>query len=129
MGIALICRQCGSKDVTRDALAEWDEVAMDWSISVTLDNCDCNACGASGDDLLVPAFDTSAEAMARLRDDLAAENCALVGLASDGRLVFRTLKGKIEYWQARMPGVGCDKTYWAAAYYSGGFEFCGSEGA
>lgn len=44
-----ICKHCLSPDVTRDALAAWDENARDWSLTTVLDNADCQACGADGD--------------------------------------------------------------------------------
>lgn len=43
--IQIVCRSCGSTNVTRDALASWDEEAQRWELIDTLDNADCNDCG------------------------------------------------------------------------------------
>lgn len=39
------CKECGSKDVTMDAIARWDVNAQAWLISSELDNTDCDDCG------------------------------------------------------------------------------------
>jgi hypothetical protein len=37
-------KNCGSKDVTADAVATWDIEAQDWKISGVLESTFCNAC-------------------------------------------------------------------------------------
>ncbi len=46
------CANCGSINVTQDALADWDERRQTWTVCGVLDNADCNDCGANGDDLI-----------------------------------------------------------------------------
>lgn len=43
--VAFVCQERGSRDVTHDALARFDEDAQEWSISSLLDNSDCDDCG------------------------------------------------------------------------------------
>jgi hypothetical protein len=43
--IDIICRECGSRDVTRDATAEWCTTTQQWVIQNVFDNADCNDCG------------------------------------------------------------------------------------
>jgi hypothetical protein len=42
------CPNCGSPDITRDALAVWNAPEHRWEIMCTLENFDCQACGWSG---------------------------------------------------------------------------------
>jgi hypothetical protein len=42
--ISIICSSCGSKNVMRDAWAEWDEDAQDWTLHSTLDQGYCEDC-------------------------------------------------------------------------------------
>jgi len=38
------CSNCGSKDVTRDAVVEFNEDTRDWEIKTLFDNSDCERC-------------------------------------------------------------------------------------
>ena len=40
-----VCSECGSPDVTQDALACWDVDSQEWEIVTLLDCADCNVCG------------------------------------------------------------------------------------
>ena len=42
--IAIVCSVCGSKDVSRDAWADWDEQAQDWVLRVVFDYAHCHVC-------------------------------------------------------------------------------------
>lgn len=39
-----VCAECGSDDVTLDAVARWDEEKQDWALSSTFDDAYCGAC-------------------------------------------------------------------------------------
>jgi uncharacterized protein DUF3768 len=41
-----VCAACGSRDVVRDAWAEWDIEAQDWSLRSLFDTYSCEGCGA-----------------------------------------------------------------------------------
>jgi RNase P subunit RPR2 len=40
----MICRHCGSKLVTRDAWAEWDEDQQAWVLRAVYDHAYCHKC-------------------------------------------------------------------------------------
>lgn len=40
----MVCGTCGSKVVTRDAWAEWDAEAQDWTLGAVYDYAFCHAC-------------------------------------------------------------------------------------
>lgn len=42
--IAIVCATCGSRDVSRDAWADWDEQAQDWVLRVAFDYAHCHVC-------------------------------------------------------------------------------------
>lgn len=42
--IKIVCEECGSDDVMKDAWAEWDTTAQAWVIHSTQDHEYCNAC-------------------------------------------------------------------------------------
>lgn len=44
MRITFVCEICGSKLVTRDAWAEWDEQQQDWVLGAAYDDTFCHAC-------------------------------------------------------------------------------------
>lgn len=39
------CEECGSKDVRRDAWAEWDTKTQEWVLASTFDDAHCEKCG------------------------------------------------------------------------------------
>lgn len=41
----MACSACGGTDVRRDAYAEWDEDAQEWTLSATFDHAVCEDCG------------------------------------------------------------------------------------
>lgn len=43
--VAIKCKYCGSKDVVRDAYAEWDEQRQMWVLCSVFDEAYCSACG------------------------------------------------------------------------------------
>lgn len=43
--IRMVCKTCGSCDVTKDATARWDAVLQRWVLIDTLDSADCASCG------------------------------------------------------------------------------------
>lgn len=43
--ITMVCRHCGSLDVTADACARWDADTQAWEMVTTYDNTDCQSCG------------------------------------------------------------------------------------
>lgn len=47
MAIRIICSQCGSDDVKRDAWATWDEDAQQWVLDNVFDEAWCDACEGS----------------------------------------------------------------------------------
>lgn len=42
--VAFVCGQCGSNDVTRDALAKWSVAEQDWVLRGVLDEATCETC-------------------------------------------------------------------------------------
>lgn len=48
----LVCRHCGSDDVTADAVARWDPDTATWDLSSTFDDRNCGSCNAEGDSIL-----------------------------------------------------------------------------
>lgn len=40
----MVCSVCGSKDVVRDAWAEWDFEAQEWVLQNVFDNAYCETC-------------------------------------------------------------------------------------
>lgn len=45
MPIKHVCSTCGSENVTRDGIAEWDFENQCWSLRCVLQNADCEDCG------------------------------------------------------------------------------------
>lgn len=43
--VVIVCRQCGSEEVTRDAVVRWSVEDQDWQVSGIFDNADCDHCG------------------------------------------------------------------------------------
>jgi hypothetical protein len=43
--IRIVCRDCRSEDVVRDAWAEWDVEDQRWVLRDTYDHAYCNTCG------------------------------------------------------------------------------------
>lgn len=46
MTIRIVCADCGSPHVTRDAWAEWDEAGQAWRLGAVFDDGFCHACEA-----------------------------------------------------------------------------------
>ena len=44
MRVTFTCKTCGSKLVTRDAWAEWDEDSQNWVLGAAYDYAFCHAC-------------------------------------------------------------------------------------
>lgn len=44
MKIKMLCENCGSDQVYRDAWAEWFEEEQKWVLGVTFDDAHCNEC-------------------------------------------------------------------------------------
>ncbi len=44
--INIFCGNCGSENVTRDAMVEWDCEHQMWTLSNVFDQGDCQDCGA-----------------------------------------------------------------------------------
>lgn len=42
--IAIVCGACGSKDVSRDAWADWDDATQEWVLRVAFDDAHCHLC-------------------------------------------------------------------------------------
>lgn len=42
----MVCDECGSTHVTRDAWAEWDEDTQDWVLGAVYDHAFCHRCQA-----------------------------------------------------------------------------------
>lgn len=42
--IKIVCRDCGSDDVRRDAWAEWDEDLEEWTLGTVFDAGHCENC-------------------------------------------------------------------------------------
>ncbi len=43
--LQMVCEECGSTDVMRDAWAHWDVVSQDWVLGAVFDYTHCDACG------------------------------------------------------------------------------------
>lgn len=43
--IKICCQNCGSEDVTRDAVVRWCVENQEWEVSNVFDNADCDNCG------------------------------------------------------------------------------------
>jgi hypothetical protein len=43
--IDITCRECGSRNVTRDASVSWNLSGQNWEVAAIFDNADCNDCG------------------------------------------------------------------------------------
>lgn len=48
-----ICKTCGSKNILKDAAAEWDIDEGRWIAAVTFDSATCGDCEAEGDDIFI----------------------------------------------------------------------------
>ena len=59
--VSIVCRECGSKDVLRDAWSEFDEEAQDWVLQNVFDNAYCNKCSCETSLDEVPYFETPEE--------------------------------------------------------------------
>jgi hypothetical protein len=44
MTIAITCRRCGGENVSRDAWAEWDQTAQQWTLRTLFDHGYCHDC-------------------------------------------------------------------------------------
>ena len=42
--VRMVCRDCGSEDVTREAWAAWDAAAQDWVLRAVFDHAFCHRC-------------------------------------------------------------------------------------
>ncbi len=42
--LIMVCRECGSEDVVRDAWAQWDPDKQDWVLENVFDAAFCNNC-------------------------------------------------------------------------------------
>lgn len=40
----MVCAECGSENVRRDAWASWNETEQDWELSHTFDYAHCDDC-------------------------------------------------------------------------------------
>ena len=49
--VKLVCPECGSADVIKDATVKWDEVAQAWTVAGVQDWEMCQACDAERDNL------------------------------------------------------------------------------
>ncbi|ESQ75196.1 hypothetical protein ABAC402_11035 [Asticcacaulis sp. AC402] len=47
MAIRIICADCGSDRILKDAYAEWDIETQEWVLSTTFDDNLCDACGGT----------------------------------------------------------------------------------
>jgi hypothetical protein len=43
--VRMVCEDCGSQDVMRDAWAHWDVGSQDWVLGAVFDYAHCDACG------------------------------------------------------------------------------------
>lgn len=50
MATRMVCKECGSDNVTTDAAARWS--GDRWEVSTVYDNSNCQNCEAEGDDIL-----------------------------------------------------------------------------
>ena len=44
MAVDYVCSLCGGNTVTRDAWAEWDTAAQDWTLGAAFDSAYCHDC-------------------------------------------------------------------------------------
>jgi len=51
--VKMKCPSCGSANVAKDALAQWDENSQSWEICGTFENESCLDCEAEGDHFLL----------------------------------------------------------------------------
>ena len=42
--VRMVCADCGSEDITRDAWAEWNVEAQDWQLGAVFDYAYCHRC-------------------------------------------------------------------------------------
>lgn len=42
--VQILCRNCGSTDVSRDAWSDWDVAAQAWLLRIVFDHAHCHAC-------------------------------------------------------------------------------------
>ena len=49
--IEMRCPHCGSANIFKDAIAEWDADAQEWTLVSVHDHETCEDCGRSGDDM------------------------------------------------------------------------------
>lgn len=49
MPIKIICSECSSENVRRDAWAEWDSAAQDWVLGAVFDQGYCEDCGGEAE--------------------------------------------------------------------------------
>jgi hypothetical protein len=42
--IRIVCRTCGSEDVSRDAWGDWDVATQQWVLRTVFDYAHCHAC-------------------------------------------------------------------------------------
>ncbi len=47
MAIQILCENCGSTHVTRDAWAEWSEEKQEWQLGAVFDDGFCHKCGGN----------------------------------------------------------------------------------
>lgn len=47
--IRIVCAECGSDDVRRDAFAEWSVENQEWELAAVLDQGYCETCGGEAD--------------------------------------------------------------------------------
>ena len=51
--ITKVCSNCGSRNITHDALVRWSEEEQKWELSSMLDSGDCDDCGYDGNSLVM----------------------------------------------------------------------------
>lgn len=44
--VKMVCSECGSDNVLKDAYAAWNVETQEWELSATFDNTVCDNCGA-----------------------------------------------------------------------------------
>jgi hypothetical protein len=44
MAVDYVCNRCGGNTVTRDAWAEWDSEAQEWTLGAAFDYAFCHTC-------------------------------------------------------------------------------------
>lgn len=42
--VAIVCRTCGSQNVSRDAWASWDSAQQEWALGAVFDDAHCHDC-------------------------------------------------------------------------------------